>query len=159
MNNFPDDDNTRLKKVQERLFPRLGKLLYSSPAVRYITASRFIGVRTELLSTIRAHLRLKDFALENYARIYDYLAIWYRFSRDDHGQLPLPFKGNIDYEEILVERWVTFFRETLSDLTCDDNLALLLIRLAIDPDGIPSPEEELMFRLKKNYLIPALRNF
>ncbi len=159
VHNFPDDDNICLMDIQERLFRQVAKILFTVPARRYLASSRFIGVQTGLSQKVRDALHKKGFAVETYYKTYNYIAVWYRFSRDSHGQLPLPFNGEINFEGYLEEGWLAFFDEMVESLTYDDPMALLLIKAGVETHCNPPTEDVLIQKLKERFPIKSLHGF
>jgi len=124
---FPGDDNQTLKDVQFRLYGEMLVRLFSRPRDRYLDASRLIQVAPDLAVRIRAmdgfdHRTLQD--------AHDLIAAWYRFSRDDGGQLRLGESPD-DYEDRLAREWREFFEEEVDYLTGRDEFTRDVLTAAV----------------------------
>ena len=109
---FAGDDNRSLKDVQFRLYGEMLTQLFSRARVRYLDACRLVQVQNELAVQARAmdffdHRTLQD--------AHDLIAAWYRFSRDDGGQLRLG-ESPEQYEERLASEWREFFDQEVAGL-------------------------------------------
>ena len=156
---FSDDNNNLLKDIQAEFFSHVGGLLFTAPAMRYFQSTRFIGVETELFQKVKKALYVDGFSFTKLALPYHHMAAWYRFAKDDYGQIPLPFDGQTDYETVLRDKWLIFYRREVEILAQDDTIALLLIRLVVgaSSEDIDSASKELSLIFKERYSIGQRR--
>lgn len=123
---FPGDTNEVLKDVQFRLYGEMLVRLYNRPRDRYLDACRLLQIETDLATRLRSmdgfdHRTLQD--------IHDLIAAWFRFSRDDRGQLRL---GETEeaFRDRLAAEWRTFFEEEAGRLSTDDEIARAVLTAA-----------------------------
>ena len=102
---FPRDTNKALKDVQSRLYGEMLLRLYSRPRDRYLTSCRLVQIDTDLANRLRS---MDGFAHRTLQDIHDLIAAWFRFSRDDGGQLRL-CETDEAYQDRLAAEWRTFF--------------------------------------------------
>jgi hypothetical protein len=124
---FAGDDNQTLKDVQFRLYSEMLLRLFSGPRDRYLAASRLIQVDTELAVHVRAmdgfdHRTLQD--------AHDLIAAWYRFSRDDGGQLRLGESPD-DYDKRLAQEWREFSEREVARLASTDEFTRDILTAAV----------------------------
>ena len=124
---FAGDSNQTLKDVQFRLYAEMLVRLFSRPRDRYLDACRLVQVETEMAVRARAmdgfdHRTLQD--------AHDLIAAWYRFSRDDGGQLRLG-ESQDDYEKRLAQDWREFFEQEVAHLTRSDEFTRDILSAAV----------------------------
>jgi hypothetical protein len=156
---FPGDGNELLKDVQHDLYWGMVARLYIPPRDRYLDACRLVQANTDLAIRLRSmdgfdHRTLQD--------IHDLIAAWFRFSKDDGGQLRLG-ENEEAYKARLAAEWRTFFDEEVGSLSADDEFARnVLVATAFgNTDTGYAAEAQLRELLKERYAPmkwPALSN-
>lgn len=146
---FDGDTNETLMLIQHDLYFSLIGLLLSYSKERYMNAIRLIGVRTELSELVKQIKRIDHRVLQD---AHDRIAAYYRFAHDDGGQVPLPFEDK-PYEDILIEKWTTFFTEEAEKLA-ESNPIVIAILTAVAYQNTQkgyTAEEHLLTLLDMRY--------
>lgn len=118
---IPDDTNKLLFQIQIMVFSSEANRVFKNLSRKYVDAANLLGIKPEL------YLDLMDHKLFNprpfyFEYIYNHIAAYYRYRRDDHGQIPLPFPGSDTYSEILKEKWLSNFEDYIEYLLSQNNL-------------------------------------
>lgn len=153
---FPGDTNKTVKMMQFGLYGEMLLRLFSHTRDRYLDACRLVQVETDLATRLRSmdgfdHRTLQD--------VHDLIAAWFRFSRDDGGQLMLnetedAYKGRKGRE------WREFFDQELNWLSGSDETARAILTAAAFGNterGYVS-EDQLRETLKERYRGMAWRS-
>ena len=146
---FAGDDNKTLKMAQFQLYWDLLPLLFLRARDRYLNACRLIEVETELGNRAKA---MDQFDRRTIQDAHDLIAAWYRFSRDDGGQLRLGESPD-DYESRLAREWRHFFEAEVSRLVSIDEFTRDILRATVfaNTNSGRAAEASVCERLKARY--------
>ncbi len=124
---FPGDQNDTLMRVQHALYGETLIRLFAAPRDRYLAACRLTEVETEIATRARAMTGFDHRTLQD---VHDQIAAWYRFSRDDGGQLRL---GEVvgDFEKRLSCEWRDFFAREVDALADADEFTRGILAAAV----------------------------
>src|SRR5260221_11999076 len=90
--------------------------LFTAVRDRYLGAASLVRVENELLERLKT---MDFFDHRTLQEAHDRIAEFFRFSRDDGGQLQLG-ESDDDYPRRLEETWREFLRAEVGRLTADD---------------------------------------
>ncbi len=116
---FPSDNNDTLMNVQHAVYSEMVVRLFTAPRDRYLTAASLLRVDNELSERLRS---MNGFDHRTLQLAHDRIAAFFRFSRDDGGQLQLG-KSEAAYRRRLEEGWREFVQAEVGRLTADDEFA------------------------------------
>ena len=123
---FPGDTNETLKEVQFRLYGDVLGFVFGLPRRRYLDACDLVQAETELAIRLRPMIRFDHRTLQD---AHDLIAAWFRFSRDNGGQLRLG-ETDSEYQERLAKEWWAFSQEEIAALTSDDEFTRAVVSAA-----------------------------
>jgi len=113
---FPGDDNHVLMDVQHAVYGEMVGRLFAGPRDRYLTAGRLLRVDDEFVQKLRSMTSFDHRTLQG---AHDRIAAYFRFRRDDGGQLQLG-ETDPEYRQRLEHEWRAFFQKEIEYLTADD---------------------------------------
>ena len=113
---FPGDNNDTLMNVQHAVYSEMVVRLFTAPRDRYLVAAALLRLDTELVGRLRS---MNGFDHRTLQLAHDRIAAFFRFSRDDGGQLQLG-ESEADYHRRLEEAWREFVQSEVGRLTTDD---------------------------------------
>ena len=113
---FPGDTNDTLMDVQHAVYSEMVGRLFTAPRDRYLVAAALLRLDTELVRRLRS---MDGFDHRTLQGAHDQIAAFFRFSRDDGGQLQLG-ESEDDYRRRLEEAWRAFVQSEVGRLTEDD---------------------------------------
>lgn len=146
---FAGDDNMALKMAQFQLYWDMLPFLFLRARDRYLDACRLVEIETELGNRAKA---MDTFDHRTIQDAHDLIAAWYRFSRDDGGQLRLG-ESTDDYEGRLVREWRQFFEAEVASLVSIDEFTRDILRATVfaNTDSGGAAEACVRERLKQRY--------
>ncbi len=113
---FPGDNNDTFMNVQHAVYSEIVVRLFTGPRDRYLVAAALLRLETELVKRLRS---MDGFDHRTLQGAHDQIAAFFRFSRDDGGQLQLG-ESEVDYRRRLEEAWREFVQAEVGRLTADD---------------------------------------
>lgn len=146
---FSGDTNEVLKKVQHDLYSGMVVRLYTPPRDRYLDACRLIQTNTDLAIRLRS---MEGFDHRTLQDIHDLIAAWFRFTKDNGGQLLLG-ETEESYKDRLAAEWRTFFEEEVGRLSADDEFVRNVLAATAfgNTDRGYAAEAQLRELLKERY--------
>ena len=123
---FPGDNNKTLMHVQHDLYGEMVVRLFTVPRDRYLAAARLLRVETELSERLK---NMDGFDQRTQQLAHDRIAAYFRFARDDGGQLELG-EDEEGYRRRLETGWREFLCEELEKLVTDDGFTLAVLTAA-----------------------------
>jgi hypothetical protein len=146
---YPGDNNEALKMAQFHLYGEMLLRLFSRARDRYLDAGRLVEVETELARRAKA---MNTFDHRTLQGMHDLIAAWYRFSRDDGGQLRLG-ESPEDYEKRLATEWRDFFEDEVARIVSLDEFTRDILRATVFANTDPGYAAEACVRerLKERY--------
>lgn len=109
---FPGDNNQALMWFQNELYPELGGTIVGKARERYLSACRLLQAEDEFSVLVRVTLEVDHRTFQD---AHDLIAAWFRFWKDDHGQLVLG-ESEEAYRKRIGEAWRAFFNSEVDDL-------------------------------------------
>jgi hypothetical protein len=113
---FSGDNNSALMQVQSSVYGEMLGRLFMAARERYLAAASLLGVENALSERLRT---MDNFDHRTLQVAHDHIAAFFRFSRDDGGQLQLD-ESDENYFRRLEETWREFLQSEIRQLTADD---------------------------------------
>jgi hypothetical protein len=124
---FPGDSNEVLMDVQHALYGEMVVRLFTAPRDRYLVAAALLRVENDFSDRLRS---MKGFDHRTLQGAHDVIATFFRFSRDDGGQLQLG-ETDSEYLERWKSAWREFFQLEVSSLVGDDEFVRAICNAAV----------------------------
>jgi hypothetical protein len=115
---FPGDNNRVLMGVQHTVYGEMVVRLFTGPRDRYLAAAALLRVDSELTQRLRS---MNGFDHRTLQMAHDRIAAFFRFARDDGGQLRLG-ESEADYRRRLEEAWREFVQSEVGWFTATTSL-------------------------------------
>jgi len=134
-------------------------MLFTIACDRYERAARLLGIQTSLGNLL---VIWKTFDHRVLQSAHDHLAAYYRFFKDDGGQIPLPFDGDVPYDILLHDCWTDYFSKELRRLIADDDAVTIAIITAVAYENTEpgyAAETHLLTLLRERYPFTSAKQF
>ena len=146
---FPGDTNRTLMRIQHDLYGGMVSAIFRAARNRYLEACGLVEVETELSGPAREMTGFDHRTLQD---THDTIAAWFRFARDDGGQMRL---GELDqdYETRLATEWNEFLLAEVAALARIDEFAraVLMATVFANRERGYAAEKELREILRGQY--------